>query len=114
MSVKTKKLRGKGIVRGGAVTAPRAVGLLGGILTYAVEAGFISINPAHGLRNPKDDLRTRRLIEAEYRTLGEMLRTAKKEVEAVPAEVKLGVTIDNPLLGEEPLMRNMSFTSIDS
>lgn len=79
VSVKTKKLRGKAIVRGGAGTATRTVGLLGGILTYAVEAGIIAINPAHGLRKPKDNVRTRRLTEAEYRTLGEMLRTAEKD-----------------------------------
>ncbi|WP_256464611.1 hypothetical protein [Bradyrhizobium sp. 180] len=40
-SVKTKKLRGKAIVRGAAGTATRTVGLLGGILTYAVEAGIM-------------------------------------------------------------------------
>jgi hypothetical protein len=45
VSVKTKKLRGKAIVRGGAGTATRTVGLLGGILTYAVEAGIIENNP---------------------------------------------------------------------
>ena len=49
-SVKTKKLRGKAIVRGGAGTATRTVGLLGGILTYAVEAGIIESNPAHGAK----------------------------------------------------------------
>lgn len=76
VSVKTKKLRGRAIVRGGAGTATRTVGLLGGILTYAVEAGIIDRNPAHGLRKPKDNVRNRRLTEAEYRTLGEMLRTA--------------------------------------
>jgi integrase len=79
VSVKTKKLRGRAIVRGGAGTATRTIGLLGGILTYAVENGIIAINPAHGLRKPKDNVRTRRLTEAEYRTLGEMLRTAEKE-----------------------------------
>jgi len=79
VSVKTKKLRGKAIVRGGAGTATRTVGLLGGILTYAVEAGIITSNPAHGLRKPKDNLRQRRLSEAEYRTLGEMLRKAAEE-----------------------------------
>lgn len=46
VSVKTKKLRGKAVVRGGAGTATRTVGLLGGILTYAVEAGIIESNPA--------------------------------------------------------------------
>jgi hypothetical protein len=66
VSVKTKKLRGKAIVRGGAGTATRTVGLLGGILTYAVEAGIIETNPAHGIRKPKDNVRKRRLSEAEY------------------------------------------------
>jgi len=79
VSVKTKKLRGKAIVRGGAGTATRTVGLLGGILTYAVEAGIIETNPAHGIRKPKDNVRKRRLSEAEYRTLGQLLREAAKE-----------------------------------
>jgi integrase len=79
VSVKTKKLRGRATVRGGAGTATRTIGLLGGILTYAVGSGIIAINPAHGLRKPKDNVRTRRLTEAEYRTLGEMLRAAEKD-----------------------------------
>jgi integrase len=79
VSVKTKKLRGKAIVRGGAGTATRTVGLLGGILTYAVEAGIIERNPAHGIRKPKDRVRDRRLTEAEYRILGEMLRKAAQD-----------------------------------
>ena len=79
VSVKTKKLRGKAVVCGGAGTATRTVGLLGGILTYAVEAGIIETNPAHGVRKPKDNVRKRRLSEAEYRTLGQMLREAAQE-----------------------------------
>ncbi|ODT73729.1 MAG: integrase [Pelagibacterium sp. SCN 64-44] len=78
VSVKTKKLRGKAIVRGGAGTATRTVGLFGGILTYALEAGIITSNPAHGIRKPKDNVRDRRLSEAEYRTLGAMLRVASE------------------------------------
>jgi len=78
-SVKTKKLRGRANVRGGVGTATRTVGLLGGILTYAVEAGIIEHNPAHGIRKPKDNVRNRRLTEAEYRTLGEMLRAAGQD-----------------------------------
>jgi hypothetical protein len=77
--VETKKLRGKANVRGGVGTATRTVGLLGGILTYAVEAGIIESNPAQGIRKPKDNVRNRRLTEAEYRTLGEMLRAAAKD-----------------------------------
>lgn len=77
-SVRTNKLRGKAIVRGGVGTATRTVGLLGGILTYAVDAGMITTNPAHGLKKPKDNVRSRRLTEDEYRILGEMLRAAEK------------------------------------
>jgi integrase len=86
-SVKTKKLRGRANVRGGVGTATRTVGLLGGILTYAVEAGIIKHNPAHGIRKPKDNVRNRRLTEAEYRTLGEMLETAAKDE-------KYAITVD--------------------
>lgn len=88
VSVKTKKLRGKAIVRGGAGTATRTVGLLGGILTYAVDAGIIDRNPAHGIKKPKDNVRKRRLSEAEYRTLGIMLReAAKSEKYATTVEI---------------------------
>lgn len=88
VAVKTKRLRGKAIVRGGAGTATRTVGLLGGILTYAVEAGIIERNPAHGLRKPKDNVRNRRLTEAEYRTLGEMLvKAAENEKYAMTVEI---------------------------
>ncbi len=73
---KTEKLRGKSIVKGGVGTATRTIGLFGGILTYAVEAGIIDVNPARGVRRPKDNVRARRLSEAEYRILGDMLKTA--------------------------------------
>jgi len=79
ISVKTKKLRGKAIVRGGVGTATRTVGLLGGILTYAVDAGIIETNPAHGIRKPKDRVRNRRLTEAEYRVLGGILRKSAED-----------------------------------
>jgi integrase len=78
MSAKTKKLRGKAIVRGGPGTAARTVSLFGGMLTYAGEHGLIDNNPAHGIRKPKYAVRQRRLSEDEYRTMGEMLRTAAK------------------------------------
>ncbi|WP_423416150.1 integrase arm-type DNA-binding domain-containing protein [Hyphomicrobium sp. B1] len=87
VAVKTKKLRGKAIVRGGAGTATRTVGLLGGILTYAVDAGIIEVNPAHGIKKPKDNVRNRRLTEAEYRTLGQMLCDAA-------ANEKYAMTVD--------------------
>ncbi len=76
--MKTEKLRGKAIVRGGRGTAIRTMGLLGGIFTYAIEAGIIDLNPTHGLKKPRYKVRDRRLSETEYRTLGRIL----KEVQA--------------------------------
>lgn len=77
---KTKKLRGKSIVRGGLGAASRTVGLLGGIFTYARdELGIIETNPAHGIRKPKDAVRKRRLNEDEYRTLGKILTKAGED-----------------------------------
>jgi integrase len=73
--IKTKA-RGRAIVRGGAGTAARAVGLFGGILTYAIEHGVIEINPVHGIRKPADRVKTRRLSEQDYRLLGKILKTA--------------------------------------
>lgn len=88
ISVKTKKLRGKSIVRGGPGTAIRTIGLLGGILSYAVEAGIVESNPSHGIRKPKYAVRTRRLSEAEYRTLGEiLLKATENEKFAITVEI---------------------------
>jgi integrase len=78
VTMKTEKLRGKAIVRGGRGTAIRTMGLLGGIFSYAVEAGVIEHNPTHGLRKPKYQVRDRRLSEAEYRVLGGILRGAQE------------------------------------
>ena len=80
MSEKTKKLRGRSVVRGGIGAASRTVGLLGGIFTYARdELGIIEVNPAHGVRKPKDVVRKRRLNEDEYRTLGRILAKAAED-----------------------------------
>ena len=73
---KSAKLRGKSILRGGAGAASRCVGVIGSMLTYAISAGVIEHNVAHGIRKPKDRVRDRRLSEDEYRILGEMLRRA--------------------------------------
>lgn len=79
VSIKTEKPRGRAVVRGGAGTAARTIGLLGGIMTFAIDAGIIETNPAHGIRKPKDNVRSRRLSEEEYRTLGKMLRAVDND-----------------------------------
>jgi integrase len=78
IDIKTKK-HGRAIVRGGAGTAARAAGLLGGILTYAVEHGIIEKNPMQGVRKPADRVKNRRLSEDEYRLLGKILSKAAED-----------------------------------
>ena len=73
--VRTKP-RGRAIVEGGRGTAARTVGLLGGILSYAVSEGIIAANPARGVRRPADQKRSVRLSDDEYRQLGTALALA--------------------------------------
>src|SRR5262245_46913988 len=76
-TVKTKP-RGLARVTGGATAAVRAVGLLGGMLTYAREIGYIEHNPAHGIRKPADRRRSFRLGPEEYYALGQALGAAER------------------------------------
>lgn len=78
--VKTK-LRGKAVVEGGTGTATRTVGLLGGILTFAVTEGVIPSNPARGVRRPADNRRDTRLTPDQYRQLGKALVQAGEDGE---------------------------------
>ena len=78
---KTEKKRGKAIVEGGKGTAARTVGLLGGILSFAVSEGVIPTSPARGVKRPADNHRARRLTPEEYRQLGKALTDAEQEAE---------------------------------
>jgi integrase len=73
---KTVKKRGLARVRGGKGAANRAVGLLGGIFTYAMRCRIRSDNPAHGVVRFADGKRERRLTDEEYNALGDALRAA--------------------------------------
>jgi integrase len=68
-------------VTGGTGTASRTVGLLGGILTFAVSEGIIDANPVQGVKKPADKSRDRRLSPDEYRAIGKAL-VAAVETEA--------------------------------
>jgi integrase len=74
--VKTKP-HGLARVTGGSTAAVRAVGLLGGMLTYAKEMGYVERNAAHGIRKPADKRRSFRLAPEEYRFLGQALERAE-------------------------------------
>ncbi|WIJ24983.1 tyrosine-type recombinase/integrase [Devosia sp. RR2S18] len=86
---KTGRLRGKAVVEGGAGTASRTTGLLGGILSYAVGEGIIESNPARGVKRPADNKKERRLSAAEYRELGKALEAAEGELWQVRAGIWL-------------------------
>jgi integrase len=74
--VKTRP-RGLARVTGGSTAAVRSVGLLGGMLTYAREMGYVEQNAARGVRKPADKRRSFRLAPEEYRSLGRALETAE-------------------------------------
>lgn len=79
-NVKTKP-RGLARVTGGPIAAVRALGLLGGMLTYAKEVGYIQHNPARGVRKPADKRRSFRLALKGYRDLGRALEAAERKGE---------------------------------
>jgi integrase len=79
--------RGRAIIKGGAGTASRTVGLLGGILSFAVLEGIIPTNPARGVKRPADNRREIRLSPEQYRALGRALSEAKASEENRSATV---------------------------
>ncbi len=85
----SENLRGQIVVTGGAGTAARTAGFLGGVLTFAVSEGIIPFNPAHGVKRPADGKRERRLTESDYRALGAALDVADVESWQAIAGIRL-------------------------
>ncbi|MGA9658208.1 MAG: integrase arm-type DNA-binding domain-containing protein [Asticcacaulis sp.] len=104
-------VRGRAIVEGGAGTAARTVGLLGGILSFAVSEGVIGTNPCRGVKRPADAKRQVRLSPEQYRALGEALRRAEANGEpwqAVSA-IRL-IALTGCRLGE---VQNLQWADVD-
>ena len=70
--------RGRAIVHGGRGAATRTAGLLGGILSYAVEQGIIETNPMRGVKRPADKKVVVRLDAEQYRALGDKFRDMER------------------------------------
>ena len=76
-------------VKGGKGTATRAIGLLGGIFTYAVRKGVRADNPVHGVVRYADGRRERRLSDDEYAAFGDALREAVAQGKIWPAAIAM-------------------------
>lgn len=84
------KLRGKAVVTGGAGTAARVVGLLGGIWTWAIKRGLVDgTNPAHGIEKVGSGTRDRVLTREELAGLGSVLRDKEYDQPAAVAVIRL-------------------------
>jgi integrase len=81
VDVKTK-LRGRAIVKGGAGTATRTLGLLSGIFTYAKKMGYCDANPVHGVQRDADGKRNVFLTPEQYRALGQAIEKAEDSWQA--------------------------------
>jgi len=72
-----KTERGRSIVAGGPGAASRTMGLIGGILSWAVGEGYRSDNPAKGVIRPADNRRKIHLSAEQYAALGRALDAAE-------------------------------------
>ncbi|CAN7690953.1 tyrosine-type recombinase/integrase [Rhizobium sp. LjRoot254] len=72
------KARGRAIVKGGRGSANRSMDLLASMLTYAVELGWRSDNPAKGVKKFKLKKHDRYLNAEELERLGDALKTERE------------------------------------
>ncbi|MEQ9487626.1 MAG: tyrosine-type recombinase/integrase [Alphaproteobacteria bacterium] len=75
--IKTGK-HGRARVTGGEGTANRTVGLLGGILSFAIDGGIRSDNPVHGVKRYAEKRSERFLSPQELARLGDALALAER------------------------------------
>jgi integrase len=86
----TGKPRGKAIVTGGAGAAARAVGLLGGIYSWAEKRSLIpGPNPAHRVETVRGDPKERNLSFEELAALGKVLEANATALPSAVAALRL-------------------------
>ncbi len=82
--------RGKAVVRGGSVAATRAVGLLGGIYSWAERRSLIpGPNPAHGIETARGVAKERTLSPEELLALGAALASRASALPGPVAALRL-------------------------
>lgn len=88
-TIKTKA-RGIARVTGGAGTATRVAGLLGGILTWAGKRGLVEgPNPVRGLDLRADEAKDRVLSQSELREIGKAIKSAAESSPMAANALKL-------------------------
>ncbi len=84
------KARGKAVVTGGAGTAARVVGLLGGIYSWAEKRGLVpGPSPTKGIETARGEAKDRVLTRSELAILGKALKIAEAKSPAAVAALRL-------------------------
>lgn len=78
-AVPRKKKGRSGLTTGGKGVASRTVGMLGTIFEFAKKRGIMKINPARGVKRPKDKKNERFLSTDEIEALGKVMRESEVE-----------------------------------
>ena len=84
------KARGKAVVTGGSGAATRAIGLLGGIYSWAEKRGVVDgVNPTRGVETARGQPRDRVLKGPELAALGKVLAANEAKYPAAVAALRL-------------------------
>ena len=84
------KTRGKAVVTGGPGAAARAIGLLGGIYSWAEKRGVVDgVNPTRGVETARGQPRDRVLKGSELAALGNVLAANEAKYPAAVAALRL-------------------------
>lgn len=111
--VKTRK-HGRALVTGGEGTANRTVGLLGGILSFAIDGGIRSDNPVHGVKRYPERRSERFLSPQELAKLGDTLAKAEAEGENKTAINAIRLLILTGCRKSEILTLQWSFVNFET
>lgn len=105
--------RGRAIVTGGAGTASRVADLLSGIMAWAVEEEYVSVNPVHGVRRYRGEPKERHLCVDELAALGRVLDEQANGPRATAATILRLLALTGCRLGEISNLRWAEFDEAD-